>query len=244
MPASHVDPYLPAAASPPAPCRVQLWRAPLDPPPARLAELTGLLTAEERASAASCHGAHQRRRYIAARAALRAVLAARLGCPPSAVAFEYGPHGKPALAGGAPPAIGFNLSHSGELAVIALTEGAAVGVDVEHRQRRVDHVRLAARVCSPAERAHYAGLPEAQRADFFLTLWTRKEAFVKATGEGIWRRLSELDLAAAAPGAIPAHPPWHLYDLALEPDYVGALVVAGPLGEIEYRQLDVVPARG
>jgi 4'-phosphopantetheinyl transferase len=140
--------------------------------------------------------------------------------------------------------VDFNLSHSGELAVIALTDGAAVGVDVEHRQRRVDHARLAARVCSPAERAHYAALPEAQRADFFLRLWTRKEAFVKATGEGIWRRLAELDLAGVEPGAIPAHAPWHLYDLALEADYVGALVVAGPLGEIEYRRLDVAAARG
>lgn len=244
MPVPHADRGSSPIANPAGPgCgRVQLWHAPLDLPETGVTELSTWLTDEERRSAASCQTDRQRRRYIVARGFLRAVLAARLGCPPPAVQFAYGAHGKPALAA-ADATLDFNLSHSGELAVIALTDGAVVGVDVEPRGRRVEHARLAPRVCSPAELACYAALPEPQRGEFFLRLWTRKEAFVKATGEGIWRRLAELELATAAPGAIAGCPPWHLYDLELGADYLGALVIAGPLQGLDYRRLDLPSVR-
>jgi 4'-phosphopantetheinyl transferase len=159
-----------------------VWLADLDD--AASVEGAGeVLSEDERARAQRFVFDVHRRRFIAARAWLRHCLAERLGRQAASLRFEYGPVGKPALAGA--DRLRFNLSHSGRYALLAVTEGAEVGVDIEHVRPLSDMEALAERVFSAAERAALAAVPADRRAEAFFAGWTRKEAYIKARGEGI-----------------------------------------------------------
>jgi 4'-phosphopantetheinyl transferase len=148
-------------------------------PDAVIETLAELLTAEERARADRYRFAEDRRRSIVARAATRRLVARRLHADPRALRIVEGEHGKPLLADGA---LHFNASHSGDLVAIAIhTE--AVGVDVERRREVSDAIALARRFFSPQELADVVAASDIAAA--FFTIWTSKEALVKATGEGI-----------------------------------------------------------
>lgn len=123
-----------------------------------------------------------RDRYAAGRAWLRRVLAGYLGRSPSEIAFAYGQHEKPALAGG-PGWLDFNLAHSEEHALLAVSPGFPVGVDIEVL-RPVDE-KLPQRFFAPGEVAALAALPAAARQAAFFRCWTRKEAYLKALGSGL-----------------------------------------------------------
>ena len=129
-----------------------------------------------------------RRRFVAGRSALRSLVGSYLDVAPDEVAFEYGPQGKPFVPGAT---LSFNVSHSGGQAVYAFGSGLEVGVDVE----LLDHARygddVAERFFSPQEVATLRGLAPAMRPDAFLRCWTRKEAFIKARGEGLSLPLDE-----------------------------------------------------
>jgi 4'-phosphopantetheinyl transferase len=153
-------------------------------------------------------------RWIVARAALRIVLAGQLGTHPGDVEFAAGPHGKPEIPG---CALRFNLSHSGDLALIALTTEAEVGVDVERTSRRS---RAVERTLTDGERASLNGQ---DRHRELLRIWCRKEAMAKAGGGGLGWAPETFD--TTAPGAI------HLSDLSLGDGYVGALAVLGPAAD-------------
>jgi hypothetical protein len=191
-------------------CRVV--QVPLAQPPwvvARAAE--GLPAAEA--------GVSPRRRL--ARAVVRELLGAELGVAPGDVEITREcrrcgdpSHGKPRLAGGASPS--FSVSHSGDLAIVALSRDACVGVDVELVRPRLHLDRLAARVLTPAELAGWRAVPEAMRLERFLERWTAKEALLKASGIGLATPLAHV--------ALPA-PGWWVHGLALPPGYVGALAL-------------------
>jgi 4'-phosphopantetheinyl transferase len=140
-----------------------------------------------------------RRRFVAGRSALRSLVGSYLDVAPDEVAFEYGPQGKPFVPGAT---LSFNVSHSGGQAVYAFGSGLEVGVDVE----LLDHARygddVAERFFSPQEVDTLRGLAPAMRPAAFLRCWTRKEAFIKARGEGLSLPLDEFDVAFA-PGAPP-----------------------------------------
>jgi 4'-phosphopantetheinyl transferase len=168
-----------------------------------------------------------------ARGALRAVLGGYLGVPPAEVTFVYGAHGKPAL-DGRHAALGFNVSHSGELAVVAAGWNRAVGVDVEAWRALPDLAALAARVFAPAERAVLDALAAVDRPAAFFRCWTRKEAFIKATGQGLAQPLDDfvVSLGPGEParfldigGDAAALARWTLRDLTPREGYAGALVV-------------------
>jgi 4'-phosphopantetheinyl transferase len=142
-----------------------------------------LLSEDERARATRFVFDVHRRRFVACRAWLRGRLAERLGRPAMSLRFEYGPVGKPALAGG--ETLRFNVSHSDRFALLAMAEGAEVGVDIERLRPLSDMNALAERVFSAAERAALAAVPADRRVDAFFAGWTRKEAYIKARGEGI-----------------------------------------------------------
>jgi 4'-phosphopantetheinyl transferase len=131
----------------------------------------------------------------AARGTLREVLGRALGCAPAEVEFRYGPHGKPYLAGSP---LRFNISHSGALALIALSR-AEVGADVElPRPRRSD--AIARRFYAPGEIERlFAERDAERRADAFFRLWTCKEAFLKATGEGLSRSTRSFEITLSPP---------------------------------------------
>lgn len=165
----------------PAPPPYRLWLATLAEPPAD--DDAGLLSRTERARAERFVFERDRRRYVAAHAALRRTLAQELGEAPQALRFETDRFGKPWLDHAAPWA--FSLSRCGDLAVIALAPQGAIGVDLELLREVPDGEALAAQHFGVAERAEWRALPPAQRAAALLRCWTRKEACLKAIGSGL-----------------------------------------------------------
>jgi 4'-phosphopantetheinyl transferase len=139
-----------------------------------------------------------RNRFVLARARLRRLLAARLGVRAQDVEFDYGAYGKPVLArqfaGGN---LNFNVSHCGDVAAFAFTLGQAIGIDVEAVRATSDADAIAARYFSRREIAMYQALEPRQRPLGFFNCWTRKEAFVKAFGEGLSLPLDRFDVTLA-----------------------------------------------
>ena len=178
-----------------------MWRASLEQPPAAVARLHALLAADERERAAAFHFARDRNRYIVGRGLLRSLLGGYAGRPPQELRFAYGAFGKPVLADAGPH---FNLSHSGPLALLAVSADTEIGVDIE-----VDHVdfaqeRIAERFFSQEEVRVLRSLPKRHQPHAFMTCWTRKEAFIKARGDGLSLRLDSFDVSLAphAPAAL------------------------------------------
>lgn len=167
----------------PTPTEVHVWIARLDLPSADLAGLTAATSRAERAQAARFWRREDGDRYLSSHGMLRLILAAYLACDPLSLQFTLGEHGKPALED---RSLDFNLSHSGDMALIAIARNRRVGVDVEQlRLTMPGFDDVAGRVCTPDEMARLASLAQPERTHAFLRLWTRKEALSKATGEGI-----------------------------------------------------------
>lgn len=178
---------------------VACWLVALDGDEAALAGAAALLSPDEAARADRFRLARDRRRFVAARAGLRRLLGAALGQAPERLALDLGPEGKPELAG---HPLHFNLSHSGELAAIALCRDAAVGIDIEQIRPLDDLDGLIATACSGREAAALATLPPRRRQEAFFRVWTRKEAYLKALGSGL---AVALDLFSVT--ALPGRPP-------------------------------------
>jgi 4'-phosphopantetheinyl transferase len=139
-----------------------------------------------------------RNRFVAARALLRDLLAGYLAEPPAAIRFAYNEWGKPALAPGfAALDVRFNLSHSQDLALYAFALEREVGVDLELIRGDFANERLAENFFSPAEVAALRALPREHQARGFFNCWTRKEAYVKARGQGLSIDLKSFDVSLA-----------------------------------------------
>ncbi len=205
---------------------VALWSIALDA--AGESEDLQSLPADERWRAAQIIVPSVRRRFVRARAGLRRILGAELGIAAHTLALTYGAHGKPALHGY--PALHFNLSHSGERALLAISTQGEVGVDLEQLRERASVLPLAQRFLSEAESAYVAAAHGSARDHAFLRCWTRKEAVLKATGRGIGvdTRVIDVGLVQCAPTLRVAHDPRALLlcDLELGVDWVGALCLA------------------
>jgi 4'-phosphopantetheinyl transferase len=227
---------------------LQVYLIPLVTAQDRLDRLAATLSPDEAARAARFRFDRDRRRFVTARGALRAILGAELGTPAGHVAFSYGPHGKPALA---EPRTGlsFNLSHSGDWALCALGDGRPVGADIEAMRPLTDMEHLADRFYTPQEGALLRSLPAEQRPATFYRAWTCKEAYVKATGRGLAADTRLIDvrmLPGEAPGlntvagdaAEAAR--WSLAVLDLVPGYAAAVCVEGPLGKVTVRRFEEV----
>jgi len=228
----------PDRVAPPAKGEVHVWIQALDTSDAVLDPLARTLSPDEHVRGRAFRFDKDRRLFVARRGWLRAVLARYAGVPPERVSFAYGPHGKPALADDLGPAgLSFNLSHSQGLAALALTGAAAVGVDVEALRPMSDADQIAERFFSPAERRALRAIPPSDRTAAFFSCWTRKEAYVKATGDGLSCPLDSFDVNVQ-PGqparlervgedaAVAGR--WSLCHLEPAPGYVGAVAVPGP----------------
>jgi 4'-phosphopantetheinyl transferase len=202
---------------------VHVWSALLDVPPARLARLAGHLSPDERARAARFRFDRDRRRFTAARGALREILGAYLGRPAPDVAFVYGAYGKPALA---PPldatGLAFNLAHAAGLALYGVALGRPLGIDVEEVRPLPDLLGVARRVMTPGELAPFAALPPDPQREAFFALWTRKEAYLKATGAGFSLRPDGFAVDDLRAGG-----PWRLHDLSPAPGFAACVAVEG-----------------
>jgi 4'-phosphopantetheinyl transferase len=143
-----------------------------------------------------------RRRFVLSHAALRLVLARCLGVSPPRVSYEKGPHGKPRLSRALAP-LEFNLSHSGQLALVAVARDRSLGVDIEQVRDLGELLDLADQHFSPQERTGLRSLPPGERRAAFFRCWTRKEAVIKACGEGLSYPLPSFDVDLA-PGSTSA----------------------------------------
>jgi 4'-phosphopantetheinyl transferase len=204
---------------------IDVWCLPLDNAPVPLAELHALLDPEEQARAARFVGADHRDRFVRAHGLMRIVLSAYLDSRAEALGFGLGRHGKPYLIGA--EALSFNLSHSHDLAALAVASGMVLGVDVERCRALTDRDGLIGRFFSTDEQAAYLALPEAERDEGFFRLWTRKEAYIKALGEGLSCPLDSFTVSIGERAAIlaPVLPGWSLYHFEPAAGYLGALAV-------------------
>ena len=218
--------------------RIEIWSVALDGAAAHTAALEAVLPQDERARAERFAFAAGRRRFVAARGALRRVLGAYLDLAPEDVVFAYGRKGKPYLTGAA-AGLHFNLSHSGERALIALGR-IPLGVDIERLRPLRDPDAIARRFFSEAERAALAAQTAERKAEAFFACWTGKEAYVKAVGDGLTIPLRSFDVTFAdgRPPAIETHlaesggERWFLRRLEPAPGYVGALAAQGFEGTV------------
>ena len=214
---------------------VDVWRVTLGAELA--AEGAASLSPDEAARAARFVFERDRRRFVAARGWLRKILADYLGVDPAAVTFDYGASGKPELSGVfGESGLFFNLSHSGDTAVLGVTRGLRVGLDVEEIKNDMDMDLVARSHFSTREVAEWSGLSAAERLSAFFRCWVRKEAYLKALGVGVARGLGNfsVSLRPDQPAALvedevtpnaPDH--WFIIDLAMEDGFAACLAVAG-----------------
>jgi 4'-phosphopantetheinyl transferase len=196
--------------------------------------LAALLEVSERERAAHFHHERDLRRFVVAHGWLRLLLGSYLGVEPREVRFDVCHAGKPVLATSS--RLHFNLGHSAELAVAGFALDHPVGVDVEQLRPVADAEGLAERYFTPGERAALASVPAAERDEAFFSLWTAKEAVVKATGEGLTRALDSIEvqvngLEAPRLARIEGDDPtaWTLSRFQPAPGYTGALACRAPV---------------
>jgi 4'-phosphopantetheinyl transferase len=234
-------------APPPSPSletgTVHLWRIALDQENDRLEAFRGTLEPQELERAGRFHFEKHRRHFVVARGFLRSVVARYIVSQPAALRFSYGTFGKPALA--SEHALRFNLSHSNEVALLAVAADTELGVDVEHIRADFASEDIARRFFSRAEVDVFNALPPGERVAAFFRCWTRKEAYIKAIGKGLSQALDEFDVTLA-PGIAPAllRTPnddatrWWMSDIAVGEGYAGALAVECPVAEVRFFRHD------
>jgi 4'-phosphopantetheinyl transferase len=215
---------------------VHVWRISLDMPASGVAELRQILSPNERERADRFHFELDRKRFVTGRGLLRTLLGHISGLPADQLQFEYDEFGKPNLVAGQGLPLQFNLSHSGELVLIAIAAGRALGIDVEKIRTDFAADELAAHFFSVNERKILVSLAGQMQYEAFFACWTRKEAYLKARGVGLSLPLNQFDVSFL-PDEEPRlletrHDPadasrWILR--ALEPgrNYAAALAVAG-----------------
>jgi 4'-phosphopantetheinyl transferase len=201
VPDQHrIRPKLEWADSPktlaPCPNQVHLWRLRLMLGEADLERMAKTLASDEISKANRFRFERDRRRFIAARGQLRTILGRYFAISPYALQFSYGAHGKPWISEPVQArALRFNLSHSGEFALIAIVLDRDLGVDLEEVQALDDAERIAGQFFSRCENEALREVPAAERLEAFFECWTLKEAFLKATGEGLSRPTQSFDVA-------------------------------------------------
>lgn len=205
---------------------VRIWHIPLDPGPQLVARCLDLLDGAERGQISRFASPELARRYTVAHGAAREVLGTLLGAQPAALRYRVGRWGKPELDGY--PGLHHNLSHSDEVALLAVSAHQAVGVDVERLRPSLRARALADRYFLPAEARALARRPTAEQPWWYQRFWTRKEACGKASGVplvvalrfGVYRR-------AVPPPAEGDAGPCRLADVATEPGYLAAVAMLG-----------------
>jgi 4'-phosphopantetheinyl transferase len=232
--------------SEPGPATVEVWRCSLDQEPDVRRRLAALLSGDEHDRARRFHFDRDRFRYVVGRGLLRSLLGRYTGADPAGLRFRYGAEQKPVLDAAGPH---FNLAHAGATALFAFSPSFEVGIDVELVQPEFPGEQVAERFFSRREVVTLRGLPVHQRAEAFLTCWTRKEAFLKARGDGLTLALDSFDVTLA-PHDRPAilrtdwsteeHSRWQLADLSdFEQGQVAALAAPATGWHCVRRDIDI-----
>jgi 4'-phosphopantetheinyl transferase len=216
---------------------VHIWYTSLEQPETRVCQCAQLLSEDERKQASRFHFERDRRRFIVSHGVLREILSRYLDVAPDQVQYRHGLRGKPYLAVSSDGYdLQFNMAHSNEVALYAIASGREVGIDLEYVQPIADVEQISSRFFSLREDATLRSLPETQRLEAFFSCWTRKEAYLKAVGDGLTRPLNHFDVSLK-PGeptkllhveqAPQETDRWSLQTLVPAPGYVAALCVEG-----------------
>ncbi len=230
-------------SSPPAqvgllPEEVHIWRASLDRPPCSLHALADLLSDDEQERALRYACPASRTRFVVGRGLLRTILARYRAAEPSQIRFRLCPQGKPIL-DEPDPSLHFNVSHSHHLVLIAVTQRAEVGIDVERIRPFTNDLALAERYFSPRECRMLRLLSPERRNEAFFHAWTRKEACLKALGVGLSYGLDRVEVTIRPEDPVQLlrldgeekhAAPWSLLGLSPAPGYAGALALKAQQG--------------
>ena len=216
---------------------VHLWRTNLDLQIEQIQELAQLLCADEKNRAARFYFEQHRNRFIVARGQQKVILGNYLGIAPTQIEFVYSSRGKPNLA---PSCNGkrlqFNVSHSQDLALYGFACDRAIGVDLEYLRPMDDANQIAQRFFSARESATIKSLPEPEKSLAFFQVWTAKEAYLKATGDGIGSSLDRVEISflpneplrlLAVDGDEEAAARWRLDSLTPAANYIATIAVEG-----------------
>lgn len=224
------DLHKPSSPSRPAIDEVQIWTMPTQGPDAVVTQLRRILGKDELERASRFRFPHLTNAYVIAHGVLRLLLARYLDRDPARISFVYGAQGKPTVSDNLQ--FDFNLTHSEGMAAIALTKGCALGLDLEHLRSIPDLEQIARRYFCTGEAAEIFSLPPGEREQAFFRCWTRKEAYIKAIGDGLVCPLDSFQVTVQADrparlvhigGDRAAAANWTLRDLSLAPDYIAAL---------------------
>lgn len=220
------------------PGEVHVWRLDLDQPSAELEKFRETLDALEIERSSRFHFAKLRQHFVVGRGFLREVLARYVRTDPGALRFSYGPHGKPSL-DDPHSGLRFNMSHSHGVALVAVAENKELGVDVEHVRADFATEDIARRFFSRVEVEAFNTLAKEEQMAAFFRCWTRKEAYIKATGRGMSQPLDAFDVtlapderAALLRAEDDDASRWTFSDIDLGRDYAAALAVEGPSSTI------------
>ena len=218
---------------------VHVWCASLDVPPGTSSRMYATLTPDERDRSARFRFGRDRQHFIVAHGVLRDLLGRYLETDAGRIRYVYNTCGKPRLAPELGSRITFNLSHSAGLALVAITADANVGVDLEYVRPQSDHAEIARRFFSRVEVEHLMALPNDLYAEAFFSCWTRKEAYLKACGEGLATPLDSfsvpltIDPSQTAAEFRPAATSivrakrWSFHTLRPASGYLGSLAIEG-----------------
>lgn len=196
----------------------------LDRDASELSRLRAFLSPDERERASRFRFERDRNRFVAGRGTLRETLGELLEISPVEVRFAYGPQGKPEL--NHETDMRFNLSHSQDWALLAVTEGREVGVDLEFMRSDLNPLEIAPSVFSPEECAVLENLPESERLAAFYGYWTCKEAFIKALGLGFSRDTREFTVTREPEQTLEGHT---ILSLDVPTVFAGALALRGKM---------------
>ena len=216
---------------------VHIWHVALDDPVLGLEKLEQTLSTDECMRASRFHFERDRRHFVVGRGMLRSILGLYLKTEPEKLRFSYGVYGKPSLLDDSGDnTLRFNLAHSHGLAIYGFVRNREIGIDLEYIYRIPDIDQIAERFFSKYENSVLRKLSTDEKQEAFFNCWTRKEAYIKATGNGLACPLDQFDVSL-----MPGEPArllrvngdkkeasrWSLEALTLDPGYVGALAVAG-----------------
>jgi 4'-phosphopantetheinyl transferase len=216
---------------------VHLWSIPLDANPDRALHLLTTLSPEERRHAARFRFEIHWRRYVVAHGVMRLLLGKYTGFSPQSVPLAHTEKGKPYLLdGSAEHSLRFSLTHSADLAIVAMALSQEIGVDLERIDPTTEILAIAERFFSPSESAELRDAPERERLSRFFSIWTCKEAYAKARDDRTLERLGTftvsfrtLSHAVALSDCVDRSAPdrWSVYALDVPEGYAGALAVEG-----------------
>jgi 4'-phosphopantetheinyl transferase len=214
--------------------QVDVWRVSIKASSDSVQQAESILSADETQRAGRFRFDADRYRFTISRVALRDVLSRYLHCEPRQIDLTIGEYGKPTV--DSKPSLDFNLSHSGDHALIAVARERKVGVDVEHFRDDLEVEKIARRFFSEKENAELISLPSNRQRTGFFNCWTRKEAYIKAHGLGLSLPLDSFDVSLtpnepAVLRATRSNPQeasqWTLLSLDVEDRYAGAVAVDG-----------------